>query len=799
MIKEYKLPGLYVLGVPEKSLISFVTFSLSFLVLTVSYLLYFYFRGCPVELALLPPVDKLGEPVDIAFDAVDELSGKDVAQIEENIAIDAVATDPGNKPSLTARLFGIFKKSKVPEEVIEEPESKEEIQESENVVVETDVPETPEEIIEIEEETEEENPTLTEKIVGFFKKSDTEEEEATETPVEEGETGVISENEEVGVELAEEEETEEENPSLTEKIVGFFQKSDTEEDEASKVEEGVTDIIEESEELPVEEADQDDIPAENSIKAVVQSFLGTKEDTSEETVAPQLDDDDSENEASAQEEIPSIEDTDEKEAEIEGSCEDLPEDKSLREKIWNFFGCGEKEVTEVPEEQESITTIEEEIEEAAGEEEEEEIPAENSIKAVVQSFLGTKEEVVDTDAVTEEDNTEEIESPAEEEIVEESTSIKDKIVEFFQSEETEATDETPLTETTDETPLDETTEEMPLTEEIGEIEDANDNEAELEGSCEDLPEDKSLREKIWNFFGCGEKEEASVAEEETGSAEESEALPAEVEEIVETADESIDDEIPSENSIKAAVQSFLGTNKEITPEDISEESTITDQGTEAIEEEVLATDGSEIVHDISEEFEEAIDEKDEEEVEESVSDVPLEIFGEAMIEEEEVTEKEEVSPEEEEEVTEVVIEETATLDKPTFKERIINFFRRSKPSPVDIPVEEVVVVEETVPETEAKVEKESIKTKIGKFFNIFQSKPVVSDLETEIAETIVNGNLKDMIENSEKEPIVVDTIGLCPEVTKDNWLQLFMGRSFLCFVSFSLNLSVLIASYLLYF
>ena len=590
MIKEYKLPGLYVLGVPEKSLISFVTFSLSFLVLTVSYLLYFYFRGCPVELALLPPVDKLGEPVDIAFDAVDELSGKDVAQIEENIAIDAVATDPGNKPSLTARLFGIFKKSKVPEEVIEEPESKEETQESENVVVETDVPETPEEIIEIEEETEEENPTLTEKIVGFFKKSDTEEEEATETPVEEGETGVISENEEVGVELAEEEETEEENPSLTEKIVGFFQKSDTEEDEASKVEEGVTDIIEESEELPVEEADQDDIPAENSIKAVVQSFLGTKEDTSEETVTPQLDDDDSEDEASAQEEIPSIEETDEKEAEIEGSCEDLPEDKSLREKIWNFFGCGEKKGTEGPEE--SITTIEEEIEEAAGEEEEEEIPAENSIKAVVQSFLGTKEEVVDTDAVTEEDNTEEIESPAEEEIVEESTSIKDKIVEFFQSEETEATDETPLTETTDETPLDETTEEMPLTEEIGEIEDANDNEAELEGSCEDLPEDKSLREKIWNFFGCGEKEEASVAEEETGSAEESEALPAEVEEIVETADESIDDEIPSENSIKAAVQSFLGTNKEITPEDISEESTITDQGTEAIEEEVLATDGS---------------------------------------------------------------------------------------------------------------------------------------------------------------------------------------------------------------
>ena len=81
MIKEYKLPGLYVLGVPEKSLISFVTFSLSLLVLTISYLLYFYFRGCPLELALLPPVDKLGEPVEIAFNAVDEMSGKEIVEL----------------------------------------------------------------------------------------------------------------------------------------------------------------------------------------------------------------------------------------------------------------------------------------------------------------------------------------------------------------------------------------------------------------------------------------------------------------------------------------------------------------------------------------------------------------------------------------------------------------------------------------------------------------------------------------------------------------------------------------------
>ena len=106
--------------------------------------------------------------------------------------------------------------------------------------------------------------------------------------------------------------------------------------------------------------------------------------------------------------------------------------------------------------------------------------------------------------------------------------------------------------------------------------------------------------------------------------------------------------------------------------------------------------------------------------------------------------------------------------------------------------------EEIIP-AEAEPAKQSLRTKIDNFFNIFKSKSDVSELETEIAESIVNGNIKEMMDQCEKEPIVIDTVGLCPEITKDNWLQLFMGRSFLCFVSFSLNLSVLIASYLLYF
>merc|ERR1712106_535754 len=360
--------------------------------------------------------------------------------------------------------------------------------------------------------------------------------------------------------------------------------------------------------------------------------------------------------------------------------------------------------------------------------------------------------------------------------------------------------------------------------------------AELEGSCEDLPEDKTLREKIWNFFGCGDEEAAPGEEvvETEEVVEEAEQSTTEVEEVVEVADE-----IPAENSIKEAVQSFLGINEEDAEEPIVSADQATEdpatEETQTVEEEVIASDESETEENsikaalknfLSGSDEKAVEE--EETVEESVADVPIEIFEETVTEEEiteevieivveevveevlqEVVEEiiedsveqvlEEIVEEGAEETVEGVVEESSSPDKPSFKERILNFFRRSKPTPEAVPVvEEVVQAEETLP-VETKEVKESIKTRIGKFFNIFQSKSDVTDLESEIAESIVNGNVKEMMENSEKEPIVIDTIGLCPEITKDNWLQLFMGRSFLCFVSFSLNLSVLIASYLLYF
>ena len=61
----------------------------------------------------------------------------------------------------------------------------------------------------------------------------------------------------------------------------------------------------------------------------------------------------------------------------------------------------------------------------------------------------------------------------------------------------------------------------------------------------------------------------------------------------------------------------------------------------------------------SEDIDEVLEENLAEEAQESVADIPLEIFEEGVIEEQ---------------IPEEVIDETATVDKPSFKERIINFF-----------------------------------------------------------------------------------------------------------------------------
>jgi len=129
------------------------------------------------------------------------------------------------------------------------------------------------------------------------------------------------------------------------------------------------------------------------------------------------------------------------------------------------------------------------------------------------------------------------------------------------------------------------------------------------------------------------------------------------------------------------------------------------------------------------------------------------------------------------------------------KEKIINFFKKET-------TKKELTVEKEIDESEPEEQLEKPKKNfLVRFFNLFSSSKPTNGLEMEIAETLMKGpeEVKTLHEKSEKEPITVDDINLCPEVTKENWLQLFMGKSFMCFVSFSLNLSVLIASFLLYF
>merc|ERR1712106_347737 len=212
----------------------------------------------------------------------------------------------------------------------------------------------------------------------------------------------------------------------------------------------------------------------------------------------------------------------------------VEEEPSLKDKIVGFFHKSDADEAEIVEPQVDESAVEETIE----------IPIELEVEAAT-----IEEEVL----VIEEET--ETEASAEEEIIEESTSIKDKIVEFFHTSEEpeikvepEVVEESVEPETAaEENNVEETPEEATLTEEIGAIEETVDTDAELEGSCEDLPEDKTLRKKIWNFFGCGDKEAAPVEElvETEEVVEEAEESTTEVEEVVEVADE-----IPAENSIK---------------------------------------------------------------------------------------------------------------------------------------------------------------------------------------------------------------------------------------------------------
>ena len=75
IFREQKFPGLQIVGVEEKTFFSFLTSSLIFTVVLLTYLLYFYFRGCPTQLAIQKDfhpandefIGRAGEVEDITF------------------------------------------------------------------------------------------------------------------------------------------------------------------------------------------------------------------------------------------------------------------------------------------------------------------------------------------------------------------------------------------------------------------------------------------------------------------------------------------------------------------------------------------------------------------------------------------------------------------------------------------------------------------------------------------------------------------------------------------------------------
>merc|ERR1712002_697096 len=151
----------------------------------------------------------------MGYDGVNELADIKSEEIADKIVQDAITPDPGEKPSLVSRFFGIFKrKSKEPEKDIQEPEL---------------------ELVASTEQTEEietadgEPATIKERIVDFFTSSEKEEETIEEPVVEE-------------IEAADEEPA-----TIKEKIVDFFTSSEKEED---KIEEPVVEEIEAADEEP---------------------------------------------------------------------------------------------------------------------------------------------------------------------------------------------------------------------------------------------------------------------------------------------------------------------------------------------------------------------------------------------------------------------------------------------------------------------------------------------------------------------------------------------------------------------
>merc|ERR1711962_684010 len=232
------------------------------------------------------------------------------------------------------------------------------------------------------------------------------------------------------------------------------------------------------------------------------------------------------------------------------SCDNLPEEPSIRDTLWGLLGCGVTTELEGDSDVDVIEEAAEEIVEVTGEPEEEIAESEEAIPEnfVVIEQEGIENLIGEPEIITEV-KIEESESHLAEESCDnlpEEPSLRDTLWGFLgcggATEEVEnsvvedneeiqieeATEEISIEEATEEISIEETTEIEIQTESNTEIEaistyepetqpDQITEEAEVsvEESCDNLPTEPSLRDKLWSFLGCGNIiEEVANSEEE---------------------------------------------------------------------------------------------------------------------------------------------------------------------------------------------------------------------------------------------------------------------------------------------
>merc|ERR1712115_224318 len=282
------------------------------------------------------------------------------------------------------------------------------------------------------------------------------------------------------------------------------------------------------------------------------------------------------------------------------SCDNLPEEPSLRDTLWGLLGCGVTIELEGDSDVDVIEEAAEEIVEVTGEPEEEITESEEDIPT---KFDVIEQEVIENlvgepDIITEV-KIEDSESHLAEESCDnlpEEPSLRDTLwgflgcggpTEVAENSVLEDNEEIQIEEATEEISIEEATEMEIQTESETEIEAISTYEPEtqteqiteeaevlVEESCDNLPTEPSLRDKLWSFLGCGNT----------------------IEEVANSEEEVIEDEVLSETTHDTEIEQMETDQVDIlTTEEPNVEETIvsTEEQTEenvSLQEEVVPAD-----------------------------------------------------------------------------------------------------------------------------------------------------------------------------------------------------------------